>query len=165
MARVEWLTFEEEAAALAQDTPADDPDPATGTGTGTGTGTDTDPPVSALLTLLEQSSRLETSVNSWVQLVRAGGWERNSRHIDSILDDLGPMPPTEKPNDRVCHLCCVATMPSVLCWPQCHLCCVATYRLSGLKHVGGSGTIMPRGPPILKLKHQNKTKKNTAGSG
>lgn len=70
------------------------------TGTGTGTGTDTDPPVSALLTLLEQSSRLETSVNSWVQLVRAGGWERNSRHIDSILDDLGPMPPTEKPNDR-----------------------------------------------------------------
>lgn len=45
------------------------------------------------------ADEISSAVDTWLELVRAGGWERQHGHIDAILEGLGPMPPVTRSDD------------------------------------------------------------------
>ena len=50
--------------------------------------------------LLSRSEALETHVDEWIGLVRSTQRERSSRQLESILEDLGPIPAASQPSRR-----------------------------------------------------------------
>ena len=47
-----------------------------------------------------QADALEPLVDEWLLKVRGSGRERFQGHLDAVLQDLGPMPSAERPNER-----------------------------------------------------------------
>jgi len=57
------------------------------------------PPSVALEETLSAAVTLRSKISEWEALVRSGGWERHSGQLNTILEQLGPIPADSTPDD------------------------------------------------------------------
>eukprot|EP00041_Stephanoeca_diplocostata_P018558 m.389257 g.389257 ORF g.389257 m.389257 type:complete len:457 (+) comp21049_c0_seq1:161-1531(+) len=50
--------------------------------------------------LMLSSAALEPALNSWMERIRQGGWERRPTQLNTLLEELGPLPAATHPDAR-----------------------------------------------------------------
>ena len=62
--------------------------------------------------LLSRSEALESNVDEWIGLVRSTQRERSSRQLETVLEDLGPIPDASQPSRRAMWVAALINPPT-----------------------------------------------------